>query len=175
MGKRKLQKPKRLPQKRKLTKQYRYGLYKPRNRLSVDQVPYQNMHVKWTVAIRGSKRVHIKRSKLRKQKRFCALNVAIRAQNPQIFKLMIIFKGTPVEGDASIAKTKRLLEESKSFDPRGLYAWDKNSYFTDGPARVWYKHVNEVSATGDDRLIQMDGYKTLLTRPWRHKFKRPFD
>ena len=169
MGKIKIQKHKK---NKACKKKYKYGLYKPKNTLSTDQVPYQSMHVKKTIAIRGSKRVHMRKSKLRKQKRFCTLNVTVRAEDPQIFKLMIIYKGTPIQGDASIAKTKRLREESKHFDPRGLYAWDKNSYLTQGPAKVWYEHINSVSATDEDRLIQMDGYKTLLTRKWRNQFKR---
>ena len=135
MGKRKLREKTR--SKPKVNK-FRYGRYKPINRLSSDQVPYQNMHVKRTVDVKGITRVYLKPSKLRKRRRFCTLQITVRASDPQPFPLMIIFRGTPRKDDASIPKMKGLREEAKHYDPRGIYAFDKTAYLTDGPTEVWY-------------------------------------
>lgn len=150
----------------------KYKLYLPINRISTDQVPVQDLNITRTVDIKGTRRVHIRRHKLRFKKRFCTWNVTVRAQNPQPFKLMIIFKGKPDPNDASIPKSPVLKKQMKDFDPRGLYAWDEKAYFNDGSAKVWFKHVNEISKTNERRLLQTDGYKTLLKPRWRNEFKR---
>ena len=60
-----------------------YGFYTAPNRITADQVPWQNMQVTHTIDLIGATSVHIKKWLGDAKQRFCTLQVTGRAVNPQ--------------------------------------------------------------------------------------------
>lgn len=122
---------------------YEYGQYESVNRYSADQVPYQDTIVKRTVDIKGKGSIHIKKSKGEFDRRFCTLQVCIRAAGGQNMKLYIIFKGKPTPGDPTIPVSGILKKEIPNYDSRVVVLWDPVAYLNHEQAQTWYFDFEE--------------------------------
>ena len=148
-----------------------YGRYPPKRRISADQVPVQNMQTYRTVDWIGAKSVHIKKQKGDFDKRFATLQVTIIAENPQTVGVMIVFKGVPSKEDARIPVSGLLKKELHLYDDRVTVVWDPKAWMNEGQCQVWYELLDKGTDKTGDRMLQIDGYKTLVTKPWRKTFK----
>ena len=149
-----------------------YGYYKPPNRHTADQVPWQNMHITHTVDVKGATSVQIVEEVGDTKQRFATLQVTGRAVNPQNVPLFVIFHGKPTEGDPSIPVSGKLKKELPLYDKRVRVLWDGKAYLNEPQANAWYDTYNEITNNGKDRMLQMDGYKVLTTTKWRNRYKR---
>ena len=66
----------------------------------------------------------------------------------------------------------RLKKELKEYDPRVVVLWDKIAYLKKDQARFWQDLWLEKSKTRKRRMMQIDGYKTLMKTKVRNKFNR---
>ena len=73
-----------------------YGYYKPPNRHTADQVPWQNMHITHTVDVKGATSVQIVEEVGDTKQRFATLQVTGRAVNPQNVPLFVILFRDPL-------------------------------------------------------------------------------
>ena len=149
-----------------------YARYPPSRRISADQVPIQNMSNVTTIDYKGAKYIFLKKNKSDFKQRFCTLQITVVASKEQTVPVIIVFRGKPTPGDPSIPISGKLKKELKYYDKRVKVIWDPKAWMNEDQCQFWYRILNEHTDCSGDRLLQIDGFKTLVTHEWRNQYKR---
>ena len=149
-----------------------YGKYPPKYRVSFDQVPYQKVGTSRTVDFLGATRVHIRECNILPDRRFCTFQLTVRAINPQIFPLCIIFRGVPTPGNPKIPKSPKLKKELNHYHPKAFVMFDEIAYLHNEQAQCWFEDTNSRVPQNQLKMIQGDGYKVITRPKFKNQFKR---
>ena len=78
----------------------------------------------------------------------------------------------PNSGNPSIPVFPILKKELPLYDHRVVVLWDPKSFLNEDQAKVWHSIFNEITNSGEDRMVQIGGYKVLTKPHWLKQYKK---